>query len=97
VVPGSHRSSLRRLAWEYRRSVAPRGDRGHGNGGSFRIAVGELPALGLPPPRQILCRGNSVVLVNTKAFHRRGVAPRDTVRRSLYANFRPRAFAPIVH
>jgi ectoine hydroxylase-related dioxygenase (phytanoyl-CoA dioxygenase family) len=97
VVPGSHRSSLRRLAWEYRRSRAAGRDPGHGSGGSFRITDAELPALGLPPPRQILCRGNSVVLVNTKAFHRRGVAPRDTVRRSLYANFRPRAFAPIVH
>jgi hypothetical protein len=36
-------------------------------------------------------------VVNTKAFHRRGVAPRDTVRRSLYANFRPWAFAPVIH
>lgn len=97
VVPGSHRSSPRRLAWEYRRSVAARGERSHGSGGSFRIAEAELPSLGLPAPRQILCRGNSVVLVNTKAFHRRGIAPRDTVRRSLYANFRPRAFAPVVH
>lgn len=97
VVPGSHRSSLRRLAWEYRRSVGAGREHGHGSGGSFRIEAGELPALGLPPPRQVLCRGNSVVLVNTKAFHRRGIAPRDTVRRSLYANFRPRAFAPVVH
>jgi ectoine hydroxylase-related dioxygenase (phytanoyl-CoA dioxygenase family) len=95
VVPGSHRSSPRRLAWEYRRSVRREG--AQGRGGSFRIADAELPALGLPPPRQILCRGNSVVLVNTKAFHRRGIAPRDTVRRSLYANFRPSAFAPVVH
>ena len=97
VVPGSHRTSLRRLRWEYARSLAAADDAQHGSGGSFRIADAELPALGLPPPREVLCRSNSLVVVNTKAFHRRGVAPRDTVRRSLYANFRPWAFAPVIH
>jgi hypothetical protein len=97
VVRGSHRTSLRRLRWEYARSLAAVDDAGHGSGGSFRIDDGELPALGLSPPHQVLCRSNSLVVVNTKAFHRRGNAPRDTVRRSLYANFRPWAFAPIIH
>ena len=97
VVPGSHRTSLRRLRWEYARSMAAVDDAGHGSGGSFRIDDDELPSLGLPPPCQVLCRANSLVVVNTKAFHRRGIAPRDTVRRSLYANFRPWAFSPVVH
>ncbi|MCC2674832.1 MAG: protein involved in biosynthesis of mitomycin antibiotics/polyketide fumonisin [Ramlibacter sp.] len=97
VVAGSHRTSLRRLRWEYMRSMAAVDDAGHGSGGSFRIDDAELPSLGLPPPQEVLCRSNSLVVVNTKAFHRRGDAPRDTVRRSLYANFRPWAFSPVVH
>jgi hypothetical protein len=97
VVPGSHRTSLRRLRWEYARSLAAVEDAGHGSGGSFRIDDADLPSLGLPAPRDVLCRRNSLVMVDTKAFHRRGNAPRDTVRRSLYANFRPWAFSPVVH
>jgi hypothetical protein len=97
VVPGSHRTSLRRLRWEYARAMAAVDEAGHGSGGSFRVDDGELPSLGLAPPQELLCRGNSLVVVNTKAFHRRGRAPRDTMRRSLYANFRPWAFSPVVH
>lgn len=96
VVPGSHRSSWSRLRWEYRRSL-PQARAEQGTGGSFRIEPGELPALDLPQPRQVPCAANSLVVVNTKAFHRRGIAPRDTMRRSLYANFRPAAFSPVVH
>jgi ectoine hydroxylase-related dioxygenase (phytanoyl-CoA dioxygenase family) len=96
VVAGSHRSSLRRLRWEYRQSL-PAPDGTKPAGGAFRIGVDELAALGLPQPRQLTCRANSLVIVNTKGFHRRGVAPRDTVRRSIYANFRPQAFLPLLH
>jgi len=96
VVPRSHRSPWIRLRWEYRRSL-PQARVEHGTGGSFRIPAQDLAALGLAQPRPIPCAANSLVVVNTKAFHRRGTAPRDTMRRSLYANFRPAAFSPIIH
>lgn len=70
VVPGSHRTSVRRLRWEYARSLAAVDDAGHGSGGSFRVDHADLPSLGLPPPHEVHCRGNSLVVVNTKAFHR---------------------------
>jgi hypothetical protein len=97
VVRGSHLSTWRRLRWEYRRSQPGEREAQLASDGSFRVGVEELPALGLSAPQPLLCRANSLVVVNTKAFHRRGVAPRDTVRRSIYANFRPRAFRPVLH
>jgi hypothetical protein len=97
VVRGSHRSTWRRLLWEYRLSQAGCSEEQLSSAGSFRVGVEELAALGLPPPQALLCPANSLVVVNTKAFHRRGMAARDTVRRSIYANFRPRAFRPVLH
>lgn len=98
-VPGSHRLTRERLAWEERKADAAvqariAGDRG-GMTGSFRIEEGELAALGLPPPRSYPVPANTLIVANVFGFHRRGDAIPCTRRLSLYGNHRPQPFLPI--
>jgi len=51
-VPGSHRLTDQRLAWEREMSIGARASADNETQeGSFRIDESELPSLGLPPPR----------------------------------------------
>jgi len=65
-------------------------------GGSFRIENADMAAMKLRSPAKLTVSRNTLVLVDTKGFHRRGLAQDNTVRRGLYANLRPWAFLPIV-
>ena len=59
-VPGSHRLTPQRLAWEHRRSLAMAEERNRlSRRGSLRIWDGELAAIGLPPPRRLSARPDS--------------------------------------
>ena len=73
-VPGSHRLSPERLAWERRMSLAAaRSANAEDRQGSFRIEPSELPALDLPKPRVFAVPGNTLVVADTFGFHARGV------------------------
>jgi hypothetical protein len=94
-VPGSHRLTPERLAWERRRSldVLDGGDR-LSQRGSLRIAQTELAALGLPQPIRFTVPANTLVIVDTCGFHARGKSARPNVRVELWAFCRRTPFLP---
>ncbi len=95
-VPGSHRLTEQRLAWEKRRSLTVRaeGDR-LSSRGSFRIERDELTALGLPQPRAFAVPANTLVIADTFGFHARGLAARRSTRIELWAYSRRNPFLPV--
>lgn len=94
----SHKSTWQRLKWEYQMSCAVSVDKSHTNrGGAFKISAEELSKIQAKPPTKLIVKANSMVIADTKGFHRRGDAPIGSSRISLYANFRPLAFLPFVH
>ena len=98
-VPGSHRMTSRRMAWERERAARAAGLAAGGTpedrGGSFRIEESELAALDLPPPVSVPVAANTLVLADTLGFHRRGRAEPGTERVALYGWNRPWPFAPL--
>jgi hypothetical protein len=97
-VPGSHKLTPERLAWEERKADAAVAARLEGNRrgmtGSFRIEEAEFADLGLPPPQSYPVPHNTLVVANVFGFHRRGDAVPGTRRLSLYGNHRPQPFIP---
>jgi len=95
-VPGSHRLTLRRLAWERRQSLAARASPDpHVAAGSFRAEAGDLREMGLPDPVAVTARANTLVLADTAGFHRRGQAQDGRARTALYFFMRTNPFNPI--
>lgn len=94
-VPGSHRATPARLAWEKRMSLdAARHPDHPTRRGSFRIEESELPALGLPPPVAFAVPANTLVVADTHGFHARGPSVRPSVRVELWAYGRRNPFLP---
>lgn len=96
-VPGSHRLSRARLAWEYGQSLAGRDlPELYAARGSLRIDPHELAALGLGPPRALHCRRNTLVVADTRGFHCRGAAGAGRADRlELWAMSRTNPFNPL--
>ena len=93
-VPGSHRLTPERLAWEQARSIGiGRSDR-LSQRGSLRVAADELPALGLPAPRRFAVPANTLVAVDTYGFHARGASSGPAVRVEIWAYARRMPFVP---
>jgi len=94
-VPGSHKVTRRRLAWEQAQAMQalkrPRGKRG----ASFRIDAAEIDAMGFGPARQLTVPANTLVIADTFGFHRRGSAKAGAERLAMYGNMRPWPFAPL--
>lgn len=92
-VKGSHLSTSRRIAWEYRRSI---GAKRHpvDCGGSFRISEEELDELGLPAPTEFAVPANTLVIADTNGFHRRGDAEPGAERFAMYGAMRRSPFLP---
>ena len=96
-VPGSHRLTRGRLAWEYRQSLkARRSDNPHVSAGSFRIRQEELKDIGLPEPVKVAVPANTLVLADTAGFHRRGETIDGTERTAVYIFMRTNPFNPIL-
>ena len=92
-VPGSHRLTPGRLAWEQRRALAaPKGVDRLSARGSMRIAVDELPALGLPGPVSFTVPANTLVVADTCGFHARGAANGPSMRVEIWAYSRRNPF-----
>ena len=93
-VPGSHRLTPQRLAWEQARSVAIADSDRLSQRGSFRVAPDELPALGLPQPHRFAVPANTLVVIDTFGFHARGSSDRPAVRVEIWAFSRRTPFVP---
>ena len=85
-VPGSHRLTPQRLAWERRMSLEARHSLDpETRHGSFRIDAAELPALGLGPPRAFAVPANTLVVADTFGFHARGPSAGPSLRVEIWA------------
>jgi hypothetical protein len=94
-VPGSHRVTPERLAWERRRSLEVR-DSGDflSARGSFRIERSELAGLGLPQPTAFAVPANTLVIADTFGFHARAASTRPSTRIEIFAYSRRNPFLP---
>ncbi len=96
-VPGSHKLTPERQDWERRRSLAMGSDPDRlSRRGSLRVRADELQSLGLPPPRALAVKANTLVVADTCGFHARGVSARPTRRVELWAFGRRNPFLPWV-
>jgi hypothetical protein len=94
-VPGSHRLTPERLAWEHRRSLAARqSSNAEDRQGSFRIDPAELPSLHLPQPRSFAVPANTLVVADTFGFHARGPSLGASLRVEIWAYGRRSPFLP---
>jgi len=94
-VPGSHRLTPQRLAWEREQSVsaARSPDRMHSEG-SLRVTEADLAALALSPPVRMAVPANTLIVADTSGFHRRTPSPRCTRRVEVYVTLRRTPFIP---
>jgi hypothetical protein len=93
-VPGSHRLTPERIAWERTRSIGIAASDRLSQRGSLRVRPDELPALKLPPPRRFAVPANTLVVVDTCGFHARGNSDKPTVRAEIWAYARRTPFVP---
>ncbi len=94
-VPGSHRLTPQRLAWERRMSIAASDPASQGRQLLVRaVAPASLDELGLPAPLAIPARANTLVVADTFGFHARGASPRPTRRVEIWAFGRRNPFLP---
>jgi hypothetical protein len=85
-VPGSHRLTAERLAWERRMSLsACQSPNAENRQGSFRIDPAELATLGLPQPRAFAVPANTLIVADTFGFHARGPSVRPSLRVEIWA------------
>ncbi|HBR97110.1 MAG TPA: phytanoyl-CoA dioxygenase [Gammaproteobacteria bacterium] len=95
-VPGSHRLSLARLRWEYRKSIAvSQGGDPYSRNGSLRATLADLEAMQLPAPCALKVPSNTLVIANTHGFHCRGQATETSTRTELWSISRSNPFNPL--
>jgi Phytanoyl-CoA dioxygenase (PhyH) len=94
-VPGSHRPTRRRLAWERKASItAARSPDFQSARGSLRIKPEEVRRLGLGEPHAFAVPQNTLVVADTVGFHARGISARASVRLEIWAYGRRNPFLP---
>jgi hypothetical protein len=98
-VPGSHRLTPQRLAWERQMSIEA-SQRPHEN---YRapesrlvraISPDRIAELGLPPPKAIAVPSNTLVVADTFGFHARGPSSEPTTRVEIWGFGRRNPFLP---
>ena len=94
-VPGSHRLTPKRLAWEKARSLNMAGADRMSSRGSLRITHKELRTLDLPQPTAFAVKKNTLVVADTYGFHARGKSVRPSTRVEVWAYARRNPFLPI--
>lgn len=94
-VPGSHRLDEARLAWEREQSL---GAAAHPvvyhARGSFRAYPEDLQRMGLPEPKRMVVKANTLVVGDTFGFHARTASAKPTTRIEIYASLRRNPFKP---
>lgn len=94
-VPGSHRLTAERLAWERRMSLAARhSPNAENRQGSFRIDPAALREMGLPEPQIFAVPANTLVVADTFGFHARGPSAGRSLRVEVWAYGRRSPFVP---
>src|SRR5262249_47746035 len=94
-VPGSHRLTPARIAWEQRMSLAAaQSTNAEDRQSSFRIGVDELADLGLPEPHVFAVPANTLVVADTFGFHARGPSAGRSLRVEIWAYGRRSPFVP---
>lgn len=93
-VPGSHRLTPQRLAWERAMSLVAAQSPGLTGRGSFRIRPDELAGLGLPEPRLFAVPANTLVVADTFGFHARGPSLQPSTRIEIWGYGRRNPFLP---
>jgi hypothetical protein len=94
-VPGSHRPTRRRLAWERNASVtAGQSSDFQSARGSLRITPEAVRRLGFGEPRMFAVPENTLVVADTVGFHARGVSADPCVRLEIWAYGRRNPFMP---
>ena len=94
-VPGSHKPTQARLEWEKAMSVAVSGEGERlSRRGSFRIDPGQLGALGLPSPKAVTVKANTLVVADMFGFHSRGISDQPSMRVEIWAYGRHSPFVP---
>lgn len=94
-VPGSHRLTPGRLAWERAASLqaATSADRLLARG-SFRATRDDIAAMGYGEPRAFAVPANTLVVADTVGFHARGLSLRPSKRVEIWAYGRRNPFLP---
>ena len=94
-VPGSNQLNEARLAWEYEQSLsAAKHPVVYHARGSFRAYPEDLQRMGLPAPKRMVVKANTLVVGDTFGFHARTASPKPTTRIELYASLRRNPFNP---
>ena len=95
-VKGSHKLSLQRLKWEYKKSIEGSSQsNSYGSRGSLRVADDELHGMGMPAPESFKVPANTLVIADTHGFHRRGAASEKSSRMEIWAFSRTTPFNPL--
>ena len=94
-VPGSHRMTPERYAWEDALARDPHAIANrYAARGSLRIAADRLSDLGYGQPRPMVVRANTLVVADTHGFHARTASPKRTTRMEIYGSLRRNPFLP---
>ena len=94
-VPGSHRLTKRRLAWDRRRSIEAAASADYQSSrGSPRLAERELKRLGYAAPCRFAVKANTLIVADTLGFHARGPSAGPSVRIEIWAYGRRNPFLP---
>ena len=95
-VPGSHRLSSKRLAWEKQQSLTAADSpiKYHARG-SFRASKRDLKDMDLPRPHRFAVPGNTLVVADTHGYHCRTATKTPTTRVEIYASLRRNPFLPL--
>jgi len=94
-VPGSHRLTSRRLAWERRRSLTAWQNADFQSArGSPRITATELRRLGLGEAKEFAVPQNTLIIADMMGFHARGVSTHPSARVEVWAYGRRNPFLP---
>jgi hypothetical protein len=94
-VPGSHRVTPARLAWEREMSIRASRRRHLPEDRLVRaISPTTFAELGLPPPRAFAVPANTLVVADTFGFHARGPSASPTMRVEIWASGRRNPFLP---
>ena len=95
-VPGSHRVTAERMAWEEGIALDPRTAKNrYALRGSLRVAQGDLAALGYGEPVPMVVKANTLIVADTHGFHARSPSPRATTRMEIYGSLRRNPFLPV--
>ena len=95
-VPGSHKVTPQRLAWE--QGISENADtieNKYSARGSLRIMPDELAALGYGQPVKMVVKANTLIVADTHGFHARCPSYKPTTRIEIYGSLRRNPFLPV--